>query len=210
MPKKKIPEFSGKLNQPISVKNLGSVTKLPRAPTIIGGQKAAEKYQQDLERYLLLSSMEAAKQAIEKIPLLLKKYDIPDDNLAKWEILSLRLAIDCVPGFSLASPKSKGAKKKWHDGHLAALYLDVHDRCKDKTKINLAKMFHELSKKEPWKKLCNPRKSNDSKGSGKRLHNIYNDAMSGNFGKLIEWLDDLPVANPQKSKRDLLEIMAGK
>lgn len=212
MPRKKEPkpQNSGILEQPISLKNLSGVPKMPRRPTIIEGKEAEKQYQQDLKRHLSLSSLAATEQAISNLPLLLKHYGISEEDAAKWEILSLKLAIEFVPGFSLASAKPYGPKKKWHEGHLAALYLDVFDMRKDKTKINLENMFHELSREAPWKHLCNPRKSNDTKGSGKRLHNIYNDAMSGGFGQLIEWLDTLQVPDAQKRKREFLEILAGR
>lgn len=101
----------------------------PTPPTIVDGDDVQGAYESKLGAWKAADAAALAEEAAPKLWLLLDHYAIARDDPERWFLLSLKLAIDHVPGFTRAPPGSKpGRPSEWDAFKLALVYCLVEKK----------------------------------------------------------------------------------
>jgi len=177
MPKRKIPspKFTGELATPIKLTPRHELSP----PSILDHPEGLEGVHKWWMELLAKEGGEIVIERTKKTLLLFKHYDIYPIHPDAGFNLAMKLAIDCVPGFQIVRPQKRGAKNKWDNSKLVALWWTVKSQ-KNKSARTIC---FNLAKKEPWKSLL---KDKTEEARQKRLYAVYEEALND---PLVEFAD---------------------
>ncbi|MGE0109158.1 MAG: hypothetical protein AB7S81_05255 [Bdellovibrionales bacterium] len=204
MPRRKMTKISG------LPKDLTTTIKLKKAPQTFF-EKSGDEAETAIKRHKLEQAMSATEEAIKKLPLLYKHYDLNIGDEGSADALVMRLAIDYVPGFQVAYPKKRGRKNVWHAGTLLALWVDVQNKIIEKN-CSARGACSMLLTQEKWKQALADGKAmkqgnivtSQKQEMLKTLNNRYEESEKSPFVQLVS---KLPKEKRLIHLRELVKIL---
>jgi hypothetical protein len=188
-PRRALGPFTGELSKPIQMPRLPD----PRPVTQLSSE--VETIKNNAARVDLMRDWAeiAARQAVEKMPLLLDHYGIDRKGSGCWYQLATMLAIEFVPGFQTTT---SGRAEAWSDVDLVALYYDVTELMQKNISLSATAACRIASRSTRWK----------GKAAG-TLANRFGQAKNNPFVTFANWLADR--LGPEKG-REALKLFSEK
>jgi hypothetical protein len=140
------PKFKGDLATPIRP------LPPPRLPTVLAGG-TPEQDKELWEKWRYQSAFKAGAESLKKLSLLLKHYEIPEDDSERWFSLAFALALDFVPGFAIDTRKPAGRRAEWDDIRLCSLWFEVGSLRRSNPKLSVSAACARIAKRPDWKSL---------------------------------------------------------
>ena len=148
------------------------------------------------EQWKMRCALIAAGESLKKLDLLFDLYGIERGKQTSWFQLALRLAIDYIPGFSIA--KRPGRHKKWDEWHLFKLNREINRIKKEKDGRSAQHACRSLS-----------RRQNEYNLTPRRLYHLYSESKASAFVIFFEWMSSNPNFSPDKINSFMDVLISG-
>jgi hypothetical protein len=164
---------------------------------------AVSQHADAMRRYFFGIAQEIEKKKHAKLLMLADHFGISHGHDDTWLKLSLKLAEHFMPGFEVRLTRGKrGPPEKWNEMQLAKLYCSVMLKNKSLEERGNTKSYAAacsvLSKSGYWK----------AAGSGKTLHNKFDEAKKTNLVRMLDRVADDPNYG-HRIYKDFLQQMTG-